>query len=407
MNQTHVRPRRFLSRHRGDAARSAFLAQEYEGALPSLRKGRRLGGYALLLGALVALVTFFVPSGPTTAGAATTPTAFTVPGLDLHDGQLEQFGSTYYLYGTEYGCGFTWRSNNTPWCGFGVATSADLVHWSSVTTIVSPFDADPFAGETWNQECGGSSTQIAAGCFNPRMIQRSGWGLNDGTFILWFNSPEDWARNQSNAYDVMGCNGPLGPCGQGYAPHGSTHKPSLNFCTGNGDFTVVPQPSAAPEIICTRSDQTLAEEPLSQWGTDGNGGGSANLAGLTNVEAPGAYFDATKNQWVMTYSDPDCGYCQGTATAYATSSSLAGPWSAPTNSGVAAPPGARRDITATSCGGQPRTISVVNGTAYEGVDLWVGSLNESPSPVAFIPLVRTSDDGGPGTPWQPFRWDCP
>lgn len=361
----------------------------------------------VLLAVAVFVATMFVAALPGSSAVAPTPAPFTIAGVDLHDGELEQFGSTYYLYGTEYGCGFTWRSANTPWCGFGVATSSDLVHWSAVTTILRPTDIDPFAHENWNAECGGHAGQIAAGCFNPRMLQRSGWGPNDGVFILWFNSPEDYVRNASNAYDALGCDGPVGPCGTGYPPTGTTHKPSLTRCSGDGDFTLVPQPNLPPMLICTMADQTLSEEQISFWGTDGTGAGAANLAGLRSVESPGAYFDTASGEWVMTYSDPDCGYCQGTGTGYALAAGVGGPWTAPPNTGVAAPAGGRRDLSATSCGGQPRTITVLDGIAYQDIDIWTGSLNEAGARLAYVPLVRTSEDGPAGTVWQPFDWQCP
>lgn len=357
----------------------------------------------LLLLSAVAIVCF----DRSATDAAAPPTPFAVSGVDLHDGEIEHFGSTYYLYGTEYDCGFTWRSSDTPWCGFGVATSTDLTHWSAITTIVHPTDPDPFTGHSWNYECGGHSGQIAAGCFNPRMIQRSGWGPNDGVFILWFNSPEDFVRNESNAYDALGCDGPAGPCGVGYPPYGTTHKPRLPHCGGNGDFTLVPQPAAPPVIICTNANQTLSQDQLNAWGTDGAGPGASNLAGLTGVEAPGAYFDSAAGRWVLTYADPDCGYCRATPTGYALANSLAGPWTAPANAGVAAPQSARRDISASSCGGQARTVSLIDGTPYEGVDLWTGSLNERNAGLAFVPLFWTGSSGAPGTVWEPITFVCP
>src|ERR1700737_1513920 len=50
--------------------------------------------------------------------------------VDAHDGIIALFGSTYYLYGTSYNCGFTWLAAGTAFCGFKVYTSTDLVHWT-------------------------------------------------------------------------------------------------------------------------------------------------------------------------------------------------------------------------------------------------------------------------------------
>lgn len=107
----------------------------------------------------------------------------------------------------------------------------------------------------------------------------------------------------------------------------------------------------------------------------------------------------------MTYSDPNCGYCSGTGTGYATASNPMGPWTAPANSGVAAPATGRRDLSATSCGGQPRTVSIVDGQPYEHIDDWYGSTNETNAGLHYEPLVYLPSAGT--APWQPFHpWSC-
>src|SRR5687767_4532730 len=50
-------------------------------------------------------------------------------GIDAHDGELLKFGDTYYWYGTSYGCGFEWKNTESPFCGFKVYSSKDLVNW--------------------------------------------------------------------------------------------------------------------------------------------------------------------------------------------------------------------------------------------------------------------------------------
>lgn len=349
---------------------------------------------ALLAGLLLLGGTPAAP--PSTASGAS---SFTLTGLDLHDGMVLQSGGTYYLYGTEYGCGFTWRASNTQFCGFGVSTATSLTGpWSTPTLLFDPSQIDPWTGTTWNAECGSTG----AGCFNPRMIIRSGWGPNDSVPILWFNAPADYARNGANAYYAMGCTTLSGPCGYG-APGTSVHKPSMSSCYGNGDFSLIPNSAGAPVMLCTMADQTLSSEQIDVWGTNGTGG-SHNLGALTNVEAPGAYRDANTGTWIMTYSDPNCGYCAGDGTGYATATSLSGPWTAPSNPGVAAPATGRRDLSATSCGGQPRTVSLVDGVPWQVIDLWTGALNETTAGLHFEQLTYT----GQTTPtWLPFTpWPC-
>lgn len=338
-----------------------------------------------------------------------------ITGLDLHDGMLYQVGATYYFVGTEYGCGFAWQQTNTPWCGFGVAVAPSLTGpWSapagcttpgSVNTclLFPPTSTDPETGATWAAECGGTG----AGCFVPRMIQRSGWGYNDGTWILWWSDPREADRGE-NSYWAMGCNGPAGPCGvTAGAPFGSTHKVAASICTGNGDASFFPDNSGHMVMVCTTLDQQLDEEQLDEWGVDGNGVGSTDLAGLTNVESSGVYQDPGTGTWILTYSDPNCGYCQGDGTGYATAASPLGPWAAPANPGWGGPAGGRRDLSATSCGGQPDTVITLAGQPYEKIDLWLGTANETGANTHLEPLTYRAAANTPGQPWQPFApWSC-
>ncbi|SFL94538.1 hypothetical protein, partial [Geodermatophilus ruber] len=322
------------------------------------------------------------------------PAAFEITGLDLHDGMIVQVGGVYYLYGTQYACGFQWLTPNTPWCGFAVSTSTDRVNWSPPRLLFDPNGVDPWNGQTWQQVCGGTG----AGCFNPRMIQRSGWGVDDGAWILWFNAPQDFNATGANPYYAMGCAGPAGPCGAGSGPRGSTHKPALGaYCGGNGDFAIVTPSSGRPVAICTDADQTLSQARLDVWGTNGDGTGARNLAGLTAVESPGAYQDAATGTWILTYSDPNCGYCSGTGTGYATAPSLLGPWTAPG--------GDSRRLSPTSCGGQPRTISVVDGYPFQGIDLWTGGNPNQTSARLRFEALTYHGSRPPGSP--PFDlWPC-
>jgi hypothetical protein len=278
-----------------------------------------------------------------------------INGIDLHDGMIANFGGTYYMYGTEYGCGFVWQDASTPWCGYGVSTAPSLNGpWSAPTLLFSP--------TPWQAACRGT------GCFSPRMIQRT-WGPKDGAFLLWFNVPSDNINNGTNGYYVMSCSGPAGPCG-------NAHKPSLSQCVGVGDFSIALDDSGAPWIFCTLPFLVLAEEQLNASGTDGTGLGGTHLAGLGNVEALDAYHDVAAGTWVLTYSDPSCGFCSGgVATGYATAPDIGGSWTA------------RGSLSDRSCGGQPRTVNELNGQEYEQVDLWYGSFNETNANTVLAPLA--------------------
>lgn len=335
------------------------------------------------------------------------PASVTIAGLDLHDGTIVKAGSTFYLYGTRYGCGFQWGINGTPWCGFGVSTAPTLNGpWSAPTLLFNPNDLSPYAKMSFKTLCG---SQSGAGCFNPRMIQRTGWGANDGAWILWFNAPADFARAGANAYYALGCNSPTGPCGAAAGPpFGSTGKPSLWSCYDNGDFGIVLDNPRPPMMLCTMRDQTLGSERLSYWGASGEQGtGRHNLAGATKAEGPGAYRDPATGTWVLTFNELNCGYCSGSPTSYATSSSVDGVWTSPPNVNTAwgAVPLGRRGISATSCGGQARTITVLDGQAYQVIDLWYGSRNETNAPVQLEPLTYRGPGpiGGVHQPFMPWR----
>jgi hypothetical protein len=382
--------------------------------MPRLRHLGLLAGVFLLMAAAIGLGPAQAQSPVRDVAGArlAAPAAVDVAGVDLHDGQLQKFGSTYYLYGTMYGCGFSWQQANTPWCGFGVSTAPSMTGpWSTPTLLFSASAPDPYnPGKTYQATCGASGQ----GCFSPRMVQRSGWGANDGVFVLWFNAPWYYSSGAPHAYMIMGCNGPTGPCGASAgAPYGTTHRPTLHQCNGaNGD----PGISASSDgtsiyLLCPMVGTTsVAVEQLSKWGSDGTGVGATNVAGLTAVEAMGMWRDPSTSTWVMTYSDIRCGYCAGTGTGYATAPSPLGPWTAPGNLGVGAPVNARRLISANSCGGQPDTVSVIDGQPWQKINLWTGQMNETAAGLHFEPLTYTPTSGsaGDGQLWHPpfADWTC-
>jgi len=327
-----------------------------------------------------------------------------IEGVDLHDTTIRKFGDTYYMYGSRYACGFQWGVSGTPWCGFGVSTATSLGGpWSAPTLLFPTASTDPSTGRTWAATCGGTGR----GCFNPRMIQRSGWGYDDGVFILWFNAPRHTDDGAANAYNVMGCNGPAGPCGPtAGAPSGSYNKPALDHCPGNGDFGMIESGQGGrPAIVCTEPGRAgLDIQDLNWSGSGGNSGvGVIHVAGVTLAEGPGGWWDEATQRYVLTYSDQGCGYCAGTPAGYATSPGLYSGWTAPGNIGWGAPDFGRRDFSSASCGGQPRTVTVLDGQPWQVIDLWVGQRNEASADTLLVPLnyQPTSGTPGDGRPWVP------
>lgn len=368
---------------------------------------RKLLGIFLAIAAVVVLCGV-VPNADAEVPPPPAVGPVTISGLDLHDGTIVQDGGLFYLYGTRYGCGFQWGIQGTPWCGFGVSTATSLNGpWSSPTLLFNPDDVSPYSQTSFRTLCG---SQGGAGCFNPRMVKRSGWGPNDGAWILWFNAPADFARTGANAYYALGCNGPAGPCGAAAGPpFGSTGKPSLWSCHDNGDFSIVRDDPQPPMMLCTMRDQTLGAERISYWGASGEPGQPVrhNLAAATRAESPGAYRDAN-GAWILTFNELNCGYCSGAPTSYATATAVDGTWTSPANVNTAwgAVPLGRRGISATSCGGQSRTVTVLDGQPYQVIDLWTGQRNQTGAKVHLEPLIYRGNTPL-GEPWQPFRpWAC-
>ncbi|MFF5973727.1 hypothetical protein ACFY7C_19580 [Streptomyces sp. NPDC012769] len=328
------------------------------------------------------------------------PSAITITGVDLHDGTINKVGETYYMYGTMYGCGFNWGVHGTPWCGFGVSKSTDMRSWTQPKLLFSPDEVNPWSGLTWKQECGGKGH----GCFNPRMIQRTGWGRNDGASILWFNSPYAFATSGANAYNVMGCNSPEGPCGRAAGkPFGSYNKPRMTQCAANGDFSIVRDSWRNPVLFCTAPGSSAINSERLDWnGANGAGEGLKGLAGLKGIESPGVWKDPRSGRYVMTYSDPNCGYCTGTGTGYAVGSSLTGQFEPPKNLGFSPPATGRRAFSATSCGGQPRTVTVLDGQPWQWIDLWTGERNQARAGIRLEPLNYAPNGGqaGDGGVWK-------
>ncbi|MEW1955331.1 hypothetical protein [Terrabacter sp. NPDC080008] len=310
----------------------------------------------------------------------------TYTGLDMHDGTIVEDNGTFYMYGTQYECGFTWGRANTPFCGFAVRSAPTLAGpWSLPTLLFSPTATvkDPAwtldNGKTWNTVCGARG----AGCFNPRMLHRP-----DGAWVLWFNAPSDYNTYRQNAYWAMGCNGPMGPCGSSAgAPFGSDHKPTLVPCLNNGDFSIGTDGDKAT-IVCSLG--SLSQEELTPSWTDGTGNGTKviKLAGVTSAEGVGI-FKRQDGTWQLTYSTPNCGYCSGppmnlsaagptmVRTGYATAPEMLGPWTA------------QGTLSQDYCRGQPRTVFTADGRPFEWLDRWTGDRNETEASVQLEDLSVT------------------
>jgi hypothetical protein len=356
--------------------------------------GLRALGLSLVVA--VALVPIgLAGSSPTAAAQPRTAHAaapVTIRGLDLHDGQIIEQGGTYYFYGTMYApdatdsnctVPFVWRDPASQWCGFGVSTARSLAGpWSTPTVLVGNTTEDFAIDSTFEDACMGNDGAFAQpngeGCFEPRMYRQT-WG--DDQWTLWFNVPNDETDRGETGIFQMGCAGPAGPC----SPQEWDIPVFSGGCADEATGLQVVTQGNDAVLFCATISQTLAETQL--------GGGStasaSDLGGLTSVESPGVYYDRDLKAWVLTYSDPNCGYCAGTGTGFATdgSQSLTGDdaWAVQANTGRSRT--GPLDTSTTSCGGQPGGVDMLGGRAYEQVDLWAGtSWGEAGSPTRLEPL---------------------
>lgn len=355
----------------------------------------------LIPAALVVVVGLTIQ--PNVAVVPTSNPTITIANVDAHDGTVYQDNGTYYFVGTRYTCSagsFNWGVVPTTFCGYSVFSAPALVGpWTYVRDLFPVTDVSPYNHTTWQHTCGDEGQ----GCFNPRMVKRP-----DGVWVLWFNVPYDSVHFNANGYMVMGCNGPAGPCGASAGPpYGSVSKPAVYKCTGAGDFSIVVDGATAWIICNTGGNYTLVTEKLDGCWCNGINFGVYGVAGLTNIEGAGAY-KGTDGLWIVTFSDPACGYCSGSATGFAYASALEGPWLLPVNVTLGSGDvNARRKLSANSCGGQPRTVTVIDGQAYQVVDTWAGTRNETVADTLLIPLERSGfplSQPQNGTAWQsPFK----
>jgi hypothetical protein len=315
--------------------------------------------------------------------------AITIRGLDLHDGQIMQQGGTYYFYGTMYApdntdsnCTqpFVWRDTASQWCGFGVSTAHSLKGpWSAPTVLISNTSEDYAIDQPFEQACMGRDGTFARpngeGCFEPRMYHQT-WGNQKWT--LWFNVPNNETdRRETGVFQIV-CAGPAGPCD----PQDWAVPVYSGGCADEATGMQVVTLGRTAVLFCATIDQTLAETELG-----GDGVSASDLGGLTSVESPGVYYDHASKAWVLTYSDPNCGYCAGTGTGFAThrATSLTGDdaWAVLGHTSSAD----QLETSTTNCGGQPGGVDMLGGRAYEQVDLWAGtSWGEAGSPTRLEPL---------------------
>ena len=276
--------------------------------------------------------------------------------IDAHDGVIAYFKGVFYLYGTSYDCGFEWEQSGSPFCGFKVYSSTDLVNWTDRGFL---FNAQT---PVWQSRCNGSTT----GCFRPHVVYNQANNL----YVLWINTADNVV-----GYRVFTSTSPVGPFTEIAQP---TLADSTNGPVSNGDHDLFVDDDGTAYIAYTdwSSGGAIMVEKLNADYTSGTG--EHVQVTPASTESPGMM--KRNGVYYLLYSDPNCGYCSGTGTSYRTASSPLGPWSSGTS------------ISANSCGGQPSFVSTIKMGSQViflyGSDLWNnGAKNEALANFYWAPLT--------------------
>ncbi|QDE39541.1 hypothetical protein FIV34_10170 [Luteibacter pinisoli] len=276
--------------------------------------------------------------------------------IDAHDGDLQYFNGRYYLYGTQYGCGYQWNHKGAPFCGFRVYSSPDLATWHDEGAL---FDAST---AVWQKRCDGSTY----GCYRPHVV----FNARTHRYVLWTNS-----YDVGVGYHVFTSATPTGPFAEVALPTLAINTglpPGLN----HGDQDVFVDEDGVAYLAYTdwQKKGDIVVERLDADYTSGTG--SYVRMGLKATEAPSMFRRGAT--YYLTYSDPNCGYC-ATGTSYLHATSPLGPWQG--RKGATDPLHRGLPISKDSCGGQPADVAALpgdGGTMYlYQSDRWDrGAINE-------------------------------
>ncbi len=291
--------------------------------------------------------------------------------IDAHDGEIHRFGTTYYLYGTTYTCGFQWQTSGSLFCGYKSYSSTDLVNWTDNGLL---FDART---ATWQARCANG----AGGCFRPHVI----YNATTAQYVLWINTYDTGAIQN---YRVFVSASPTGPFTERPLPVVAVNPNGAPGAFNNGDEDLFVDDNGTAYMVYTNivaSHSLLVEKLNAQYDL---GTGQYSVLNTANTEAP-MMFKRNGVYYVM-YGDPTCAYCGGTGTSYKTSSTPLGPWTYGTT-------GSNGSISSTSCGGQPTHVALLptsTGTMYLfQSDLWHGGFrNEGRANYFWGPLSFNADN---------------
>ncbi len=276
--------------------------------------------------------------------------------IDAHDGGIFQDPNSgnFYLYGTAYGCGFQWYQAGTPFCGFRVYSSTDLVNWTARGLLFDP--------ATWQTACGARSD--GGGCFRPRML----YNRATSKFVLWFTGP----GLSPDDYWSMTCTSPIGPCSTTSTQPQTLARSNLGHPS---DINVLQDTNGTAYIVYNSGDSLWIEQLDASYlyptGT------VAQIATTEpGIEAPAVF---VRNGVFYALYGRYCGFCLGTDTSYSFASTPLGPWTA------------GEVLSSDSCGGQSSNVAAISvGNQpvflFES-DLWLGTPNEAAASRFDAPLT--------------------
>ena len=332
--------------------------------------GARKDGVLIRQTAVVVAMVFMVASCSESperavAGRALPTSVGPPPVVDAHDGSLVQDGSTFWLFGTAYECGFALAQVGTRWCGVRAFSSTDLLTWSPEGYAIAPT-------EVWQGRC----APPRFGCFRPHVARSPA----TGQWVLWVN-----AFDSPVGYHVLVAPSPRGPWVEAPAP---TLAAGGREVFTRGDHDVFVDSSGRGWIAYTLIEgdrpADIAIERLNPELTSGTG--EVVRVALGFVEAPSLF--EREGRFFLAFSDPACPYCSATGTGLAWSASPLGPWTT------------GRPISLRSCDGQPAEVSRLR-LADEAVWLYVtdrwdgGNPNQARARLWWVPLTF-APDGMPG-----------
>ena len=295
---------------------------------------RALARCLAALSALAAALTVVAPAQA--AGTTVTVTDGGAPGwirfddqgngVDAHDGEIKQFGSKYYLYGTSYGCGYVRMVGYgadtthvpTPFCGDVVYQSTDLRHWTYVGHL---FDQTATTPTDWQKICNSATLS----CYRPHVL----YDKTARMYRLWVNTYEKAPDGKQHGFHVLSSASPTGPFVEARGSSGAV-LPTLAYTNG-GDFDLYQDINGVGYIVYAVTDgdpfgrnynYKLIIEQLSANYTTGTG--TFTTLDTRKTEAPSMF--RRGGDYYVTMSDPQCAYCAGTGAAYLRAKSPLGPW---------------------------------------------------------------------------------